>query len=126
MTSLMERGLAMAAAHSPTAAGGTIRYSRGASSVTLPATFGRSEFQVEDQDGIRVEWSDRDFILQTSALVLDSAVAEPIRGDKVETLDSNGSTIDTFEVLAPAGAKPFKYCDPQEQLIRVHSKKMPS
>lgn len=99
-------------------AGGDVVYTRGAYSVTIAATFGSTEFQVDTGDGVRIEHSDRDFIVTASALILNSVVALPAKGD---TVTVGG---ETYEVLAPGGAQVYRRCDPAGTLIRIHTKRV--
>lgn len=107
----------------PGVAGGNVIYSRGDDVCELSATFGRSEFQVEDADGVRLEFNDRDFIFLAETLILSAAVATPDRGDRVRVIAADG-TEELFEVLAPAGYDVFRYCDPQKNQLRVHTKRI--
>lgn len=115
---LAERGLNMAARMLSDANGDDVDYSRAGETVTLSATFGRSEFQVETGSGVMIEYSDRDFIITAADLILGGVQSIPVRGDKI--------TVGTeeFEVLAPGGAQVYRPCDSTGIMVRVHTKKM--
>lgn len=120
MSTLLERGLAMAARAMPAAAGGRILYQGDGDQVELAATFGRSAFQVDDgTESVRIDYSDRDFLVAAADLVLNGGLAEPKRGQKITDL----ATGDTYEVAAPGRERPWRYCDPFETMIRIHAKK---
>lgn len=107
----------------PAAAGGRILYQGDGDQVELGATFGRSEFPVDDGvEGVRIEYSDRDFLVAADDLTLNGGQAEPKRGHKITDLDTG----DTYEVSAPGGERPFRYCDPFWTLVRIHAKKVAS
>jgi len=102
-----------------------IVYQRAEHSVAIDdVTYGRSEVTVETAEEVRVEFTDRDFIVQAALLILNSLAAVPQRGDRIVELDSEGETVATYEVLAPGGMRPCRYCDPRETLLRIHTKKL--
>lgn len=119
-STLIQRGLAMAARALPAVAGGAVVYSRGANSVELSAGFGKTDFQVETADAVRIEHTDRDFIFAAADLILGGTVATPQRGDRIEVIDEE----ETFEVLAPSGAQVYRSCDAEGLMIRVHTKRV--
>ena len=118
MTTLLERGMTMVARVLPEAAGGDIVYSRGASSVTITATFGRSQFMVESAGETRIEHTDRDFLFPAASLVLDGVAVTPQKGDRVTV----GAEV--FEVLPIDGKQCYRTSDPQGTMIRVFTKKI--
>jgi hypothetical protein len=94
-----------------------VSYARGAHSVALDATLGRTLFKLDDgEGGILMEWSDRDFLIPGAMLVLAGQPSTPARGDTI-TLDGR-----TYEVLAPGGEPPWRWSDPHRVLLRVHTK----
>ena len=108
----------------PAAAGGTINYQRGESRVWLKATWGATEFEVTTSGETRIEHSDRDFIFSANDLILNGSRATPQRGDRVIVVMEDPRDNETFEVLAPAGIQPYRTCDPEGHLIRVHGKRI--
>ena len=119
MSTLMQRGLTMLSRMAPAAAGGTIVYSRGSDSVSIEATYGRSEFTSERDGVVTVEANDRDFAFQLDDLVLGGVAATPVRGDRIT--DAEGRL---FEVLALAGAQIYRACDAEGTMVRVHTKRI--
>lgn len=115
--SLLIRGLRMAARALPGSAGGTIVYARGAQTVSVSATYGRSEFQTDTASGVVIEHNDRDFLIEASQLILGGVAAIPQRGDVI-TADEK-----TYEVLAPGNAQVYRTCDQFDELFRVHTKR---
>jgi hypothetical protein len=124
MSTLMERGLDMLARALPETAGGRILYQRGEERIWIEAAFGRSEFQVESADGVRIEHSDRDFIFPAEALILAGTPATPQRGDRISVVRENRLDLQVFEVLAPGGEQVYRQCDSQGIMIRVHTKRV--
>lgn len=105
----------------------TITYTRGEEDIPITtAWFGRQLFRVMDQGNARVEWSDRDFMIPVEDLVFNNVRVTPQRGDwiLVTTVDPTGE--ERYEVAAPEGEKPWRFCDPQNRLYRVHTKRMVS
>lgn len=123
---LFERATTMLGRSAPIAAGGTILYSRGdlCADGLITCVFGRTEFQVSDSSGVRLEYSDRDFVFSASALGINGELATPQRGDRIEVIREDGLDNETFEVLAPAGSQVYRRCDPNGTLIRVHGKRV--
>lgn len=126
MSTILQRGMNLLASAAASAAGGQIVYTRGASTVTLLATFGRTEFQVEDANGIRIEMSDRDFIVASEYLLFSLVRVIPQRGDKITVINAGSEATEYFEVLAPGGAQPYRLCDPEGYMIRIHCKRCPA
>jgi len=114
--------MAMLGRVAPGAAGGDVIYSRGDNQVLLSVTFGRTEFEVETAGVVTVQTSDRDFIFPAAELILDGAIATPLRGDLVTVITEQGTVGDVFEVLAPGGATPYRKMDPEGTMLRVHGK----
>jgi len=110
-------------------AGGTIVYQRGDDRVSIEATFGRTEYQVETGKVVRLEHTDRDFIFQAQSLFFDGKLTTPKKGDRVTIVES-GEVFDVFPVrMSPAisgqmTAQCFRACDPHGYLIRVHTKQV--
>jgi len=99
----------------------TIHYQRGSSVLQVLASPGRTEFAVDDgQGGVRIEHTDRDFLVRAEDFFLDGRLAEPMRGDRIEEYAGRGTFL--YEVLAPTGHPVWRYDDPYRQMIRIHTK----
>jgi hypothetical protein len=115
----------MAARALARAAGGKIVYQRGERRVTIDdATFGRTEYEVEAGQVVRIEHTDRDFIFPAESLILDGKLAVPQKGDRIAIVEDDHVDKQIFEVLAPAGSQVFKTCDAYGVMIRVHTKRI--
>jgi len=123
MSNMLADGVAWLAGQLADNAARSVVYVRGNQRLELSATIGRTEFQIEDMGGVRVEYSDRDFIVPASAFTLDGEVTEPARGDKIEDPSGPNGTLETFEVMGPGNERPFRY-DSTGQLLRIHTKKV--
>jgi len=103
--------------------GETITYSRGERSIEVTAIRGSSEFQCEAAGEVRTEYPDADWKVLAEdmgfpageAEELDALAIVPQKGDRVVT------ATETFEVLAPAGAKVFSR---RNGKMRIHSKQV--
>ena len=61
-----------------------VTYRRGASEIPVPATIGRTLMKLADgEGGVRMEWTDRDFLIRADALVIAGNRITPERGDTV-------------------------------------------
>jgi len=96
-------------------AGVTITYSRGASSVSLTATIGSTEFESDDSAGVYVRFRSIDFLVKASDLIISEAVITPARNDTI-TYDG-----DTYEVLPPGGQQVYQPT-PHVKQLRIHTK----
>lgn len=98
-------------------------YRRGAEEVTLKAVVGRTLLKLDDgYGGIRMQWTDRDFLIAAEDLVLAGKKTLPQRGDQIEQTINGIKHI--FEVLAPGNEPEWKWCDPHETMIRIHTTKL--
>jgi hypothetical protein len=61
----------------------SVVYVRDADSVTVPATIGRTEFEIDDGQGLIQKYESRDFLIQTADLILDGSATLPERGDLI-------------------------------------------
>jgi hypothetical protein len=96
-------------------------YGRGIEQVPVQATVGRTLLKLDDgYGGVRMEWTDRDFLIQTADLILGAALVTPERGDRIrETVGANTSV---YEVMAYGGEPPWRFSDPFGKLLRIHTK----
>lgn len=100
-----------------------VTYTRGAETIDVRATFGRKLFQLDDgQGGIRMEWTDKDFLIPVASLALGGNFVVPRRGDEVRV--DTGLGVEVYAVLAPGGEAPWTYADPFEQIYRIHGKRV--
>jgi hypothetical protein len=98
----------------------TVVYKRGVHQVTLQATFSRKLLKLADEDGIRMQWTDADFLIRRSDLVLNGNETLPQVGDTVRW--THGGLTYVFEVSAPPGEPFWRWSDSFKKIIRVHTK----
>jgi len=92
-------------------------YRRGAEEIAVSATIGRTLMKLADgEGGVRMEWTDRDFLIRADLLVIAGNQITPERGDRV--IDDGK----VYEVMAPGGEPPWRVSDPFGVMLRIHTK----
>jgi len=121
MADLLETGQAWLANQLQEFASRSVVYHRGANNVAVLATIGRTLLKLDDgYGGVRMEWTDRDFLIPSAHLVILGVTVTPEPGDRItETVGLNTST---FEVMACGGEPSWRYSDPFGKLLRIHTK----
>lgn len=101
----------------------TVIYVRGENQVSVLATIGRTLMKLDDgYGGIRMQWTDRDFLIDPSDLIISGSVITPERGDTI--LETVGTKVYTYEVNAPGGEPAWRWSDPHRSLYRIHTKEI--
>ena len=99
-----------------------ISYVRGAQSVDLSATIGKTTFEVDDGYGVLVRHESRDFLVLAADMILNGASVLPRRGDRVR--ETQGQQVFVYEVTAPGKGPCWRYSDPYRKTLRVHTKQV--
>lgn len=98
-------------------------YRRGATEVAVQATIGRTLLKLDDgYGGVRMEWTDRDFLLHAADLVLGAVAVLPERGDTVR--ETVGTKTFIYEVMAPGKEPAWRWSDVFHKMLRIHTKKV--
>lgn len=97
-----------------------VTYERGAESVTLLATIGKSDFEQLDEFGVVHRAQARDFLVRVQDLVISGVTTLPEAGDRIREADGGVSYV--HEVMSPAGQPPWKYSDAFRRTLRIHTK----
>jgi hypothetical protein len=98
-----------------------VTYRRGVDEVVVRATVGRTLLKLDDgYGGVRMVWTDRDYLIRAVDLVIGGNPAQPQRGDQIREVVSAGALI--HEVLAPGEEPPWRWADPHRQMFRIHTK----
>lgn len=98
----------------------SVVYQRGAATVEVLATVGRTVFETDNGYGVVEKTESRDFLISAADLALDSVETLPQRGDRIrETL---GAATFVYEVMAPGKESHWRYSDPGRKTLRIHTK----
>ncbi len=97
-----------------------VAYQRGANSVDVKATIGRTIFEQADDFGVIQKIESRDFLVLAAELVLSGERVLPKAGDHVR--EAQGDQVFVYEVMAPGTEPPFRYSDAYRQTLRIHTK----
>ncbi len=98
-------------------------YRRGGDDVIVQATIGRTLLKLDDgYGGVRMEWTDRDFLIHAADLVLGGNALLPQRGDLIR--EAQGSTTFVYEVMAPGKEPAWRWSDVFRKMLRIHSKQV--
>ena len=120
MPNLFEQGAGWLADQLKTHASVQVVYQRGADQVTVQATIGKTEFEIDDGSGIIQRFQSRDYLIQTIDLTLGGVLTLPVAGDRIR--ETVGNQVLVYEVLAPGDQPHFRFSDPFRKLLRIHSK----
>ncbi len=121
MGDILKDGLAFLTAQLKANASQTVTYARGLSSVDVQATFGKKLLKLDDGlGGIRMEWTDMDFLIPAADLKFGSNPITPERGDLIYLTEPYD--VQVFEVM-PYGSDPaWMWSDPHQSMYRIHAK----
>lgn len=98
------------------ARGVNVTYNRGVDSVALLVVPGRTSMELETTPGIITTVDSRDFLVLASELVLSAVTTLPERRDWIEYAGNR------LEVMSPDGDRFYRYSDPYELILRIHTK----
>lgn len=97
-----------------------VTYSRGANSVSVQATIGRTRFDVQRESGVHVKEETRDYIISVQDLVLAGQSVEPQAGDRIVE-DAASSLV--YEVMPAEGTEQaWRFSDEFRIAYRIHAK----
>jgi hypothetical protein len=95
-------------------------YTRVSASATVPATIGRSTFQLDDGTGVITQVESRDYIVAVEDLVLDGEAIEPAPGDQIIEGDLDDGV--KYEVMAIGGEGCWRWANHLRTAYRIHTK----
>ena len=123
MPDLLRTGSDWLADQLKTHASRSVAYRRGTEEVTLQATIGRTLLKLDDgYGGVRMEWTDRDFLIHAADLVLAGNPTLPERGDRIR--ETQGGKVFVYEVMAPGKEPAWRWSDVFRKVLRVHAKQV--
>ena len=122
MTDLLQRGSDWLEAQRTEHMTRSVVYERGAASGEVPATIGRTVFELDDGFGVLERVESRDYLILAEDLVLEGQPTLPQRSDRIREPD--GATVIVYEVMAPGKEPHWRYSDPYRKTLRVHTKQV--
>jgi len=103
----------------------TVTYWRGAASVSVPATIGRTIFSVDKGAGFFERIEARDYLIAAADIILGGVAVTPARGDQiVESRGAEGplpGVTYVYEVMAPANEPHWRWSDRSHAVRRIHT-----
>ena len=124
MSNMLATGAAYLEAQRTAHAAQTVVYVRGSDSVSVTATIGRTIFRTENSFGFIEHYEARDYLILVADLVIDGVALDPTPGDKIQ--ETVGSTVYTYEVMAPGGEPCRRHSDDFRITWRIHTKQVNS
>jgi hypothetical protein len=91
-----------------------VTYARGIITAVVKATIGRTEYETDDGQVVRTEFTDRDFLISVADLILNGTATLPEEGDQIREVQ--GSSVLIFEVMG------WRYSDPYRRTFRLETK----
>jgi hypothetical protein len=99
-----------------------VAYCRDGDCVTVPATVGKTVFQIARDLGPFERIESRDYLVTASKLVLQGNPILPSRGDIIRETD--GDSVYIYEVMAPGSEPAWRWSDDYRKTLRIHTKYM--
>ncbi|MFH1022122.1 MAG: hypothetical protein V1809_01895 [Planctomycetota bacterium] len=120
MTDLLKQGSrwleGMRVAH----ASRPVVYVRGADSVEVSATIGRTIFSLDQGYSVIERVETRDYLVLAADLVIGGVATLPRAGDRIREVEGNKAYV--YEVMAPGNEPCWRYSDPYRKTLRIHTK----
>ncbi|MEN6385306.1 MAG: hypothetical protein ABFD79_08905 [Phycisphaerales bacterium] len=117
MANLLKQGIEFLADKLKAHASETVIYKRGADTINICASFGKTDYQIEDQSGFKIGGQITDFLFYATDLVFDGLLTVPKAGDRIEV---NGRTYEALFINDGC----WRYSDPYNKMIRFHAKEI--
>ena len=114
MADLLERGSRWLEQQRTQHCSRTVTYVRGAESVVVSATIGRTAYETDDGTAVRDDYTDRDYLLLTTDLVLSGVLTMPQPGDRIRETEVDQVLV--FEVID------WRFSTPYRQTFRIETK----
>ena len=118
--SMLSRGMNWLNGAMTDAAAKTVRYSRGDAWVMVKAVPGTSSSDVLDADGALTKYTSRDWLIESSDLVLSRTAITPREGDTVTEYVGDSKYV--YTVNKVPGSECFDWCGTEHARFRIHTK----
>lgn len=119
MADLLARGSAWLAGQRKRFGASAVTYRRGESSVSILATVGRTERQIDEGNGLLTRVESRDYLVTAADLVIGGAAVFPRAADQV--VEADGSV---YELMDFPGEGFCRWSDPYRVTLRIHTKRV--
>jgi len=117
MANILKTGIQFLADKLKAHASETVIYKRGADTVTICATFGKTNYQIEGDCGFKIGGEITDFLIAPSDLIIGGLLTLPKAGDQIQ-IDSA-----LYEAQF-IGDGCWRYSDPFRKIIHLHTKEI--
>jgi hypothetical protein len=117
MANLLKKGIEFLADKLKAHASETVIYKRGADSVNICASFGKTDYKIEDDSGFQIGGQVTDFLFDAADLVIDGLLTVPKAGDRVEV---DGKVYEALFINDGC----WRHSDPFRKMIRLHTKEV--
>jgi hypothetical protein len=95
-------------------------YARGAISVQVAATVGKTVFHLDKGYGVQERIESRDYLILAVDLLLGGVPILPKAGEQVREIE--GGKVFVYEILAPGNEPCWRYSDLYRVTLRIHTK----
>lgn len=99
-----------------------VTYVRGNQTASVPATIGKTVFEIEDGYGLIIRHESRDFLILAADLVLGGVKTLPQKGDHI--CETQGDTVYIHEIVAFDKEGCWRFSDLFRKTLRIHTKKI--
>lgn len=97
-------------------------YRRGEVWVEVPASIGKTTFELDDGSGAMIRSESRDYLILAAELVLAGTQTLPDRGDRI--IEAAGGQEFVYEVMAPGDEPHWRYSDLYRKTLRIHTRQV--
>ena len=115
MSDLLRTGATFLEAQRAAHMASTVTFRRGDTEAAANATWGRTDYEVEDEFGLIIVAQVTDFLIGATAYPL---TGEPELGDQIAA----GGV--TYEVMSLGGQGHWRWSDPHRTTLRIHTKQI--
>ena len=125
MRDLLQRGMAWLENQRTKHMTQQVTYQRGDDAVEVPATIGKTMFQIDDGAGALLRVESRDYLILAADLVIGGNPILPKRGDRIR--ETTGNQVYIYEVVGPGdgGGEPcWRWSDGYRQTLRIFTKQI--
>ena len=123
MADILQTGLEWLAAQNKTHRATLVTYKRGNYSASITATYGKKTIRIPQANGVYIHIETIDWLMLAADLIINSTLTEPQPGDRIEWTDAN-SDVHVYEVQPIGDENCFRYSDPGQTSLRIHTQQM--